>query len=310
MIFDKNFKGMVLLKKIILSSFILLFSLILFSCGTNEKGTTDLSALFDNGNAEETDNVAVNGGVPVNGGVAGNGTQTDNSVTENTPTNNRQENSNLDKSNEKAENVVTANVSDSEKKFDNEKEFKQEEPPKKDNSSLDETKDNSSFVEKSDVDKEEDLKFSVSDAEAQTIISRYIEAEDFYYTMLFQQYELDGYDVITKKNSNGYPTEYHRVLYYNVNSLGELKKIYREYFTSEFVSDINFGSYIEENGKLYCAEMQSSVEHNGLKYVYSVEGVDENRVCLIKKHTNGTSVQKIYAIKSGGVWYFDGVAVR
>lgn len=283
MIFYNKLKGTALLKKIMLSAFILMFSLILFSCGTNEKGKNDLSALFDNGSAVE------------------NGKQTDDSVIENTPTDNGQESSDSDKTNEKSQDAVSANVSDFEKESDGEKEVKQEENKKNDDSSSE---------EKIDVDGEKDLKISVSEAEAQTVISRYIEAEDFYYTMLLQQYELDGYDVITKNNSNGYPTEYHRVLYYNVNSLGELKKIYGEYFTGGFVSEIDFGSYIEENGKLYCAEMQSAIEHNSSKYVYSVEGVDENRVCLIKKHTNGTSVQKIYAEKSGGVWYFDGVAVR
>ncbi len=265
------------MKKIMLSAFILMFSLVLFSCGTNQKGKTDLSALFDNGSV------------------------TENGVTENTPTDNRQENSDSDKPNENKQDVVSANVSDSEKESDDEKEVKQEENEKKDDSSSD---------EKTDVDGEKDLKFSVSETEAQAIISRYIEAEEFYYTMLFQQYELDGYDVIIENNSNGYLTEYHRVLYYNVNSLEELKKIYGGYFTGGFVSDVDFSSYIEENGKLYCAETQSSTDKNGFKYAYSVESVDENKVCLIKKHTDGTSVQKIYAEKSGGVWYFDGVAVR
>ena len=149
----------------------------------------------------------------------------------------------------------------------------------------------------------------LDETELQTIKSRYIEAEDFYYTMLYQQYDLDSYDVIEKTNSDGYSSEYHRVLYYNVNSLDELKNCYGEYFTQSFISGLDFNSYVEENGKLYCAETDNSHINTGVKHIYSVEVIDQNNVFIVRTNSDGSSLQKIKAVKSGGIWYFGGVAI-
>ncbi|MBR5308074.1 MAG: hypothetical protein IKU43_04835 [Clostridia bacterium] len=151
--------------------------------------------------------------------------------------------------------------------------------------------------------------FTLSDSELQTIKSRYIEAEDFYYTMLYQHLELDSYDVIVRKNSDGYDTEYHRLLYYNVNSLADLKRYYGEYFTQGFVNGLDFSLYAEENGKLYCAETENAPAASGVKYIYSVEGIDAENAYIVKSRTDGSSPQKIKCVKLGGVWYFSGVAI-
>ena len=147
--------------------------------------------------------------------------------------------------------------------------------------------------------------FSHSEAEKQTIINRYIEAQDFYYSMLYQQFDLDSYDVIVRKNADGYDTEYHRVLYYNVNSKADLTARYREYFTEAFVGSVDFSSYIEENEKLYCAETRSNVSGN-TAHGHTVESIDENNAYIIAA---GTS-QKIKAVKSDGKWYFASVAIK
>ena len=152
-------------------------------------------------------------------------------------------------------------------------------------------------------------KFTLSDAEIQNIKSRYIEAEDFYYTMLYQHYDLDSYDVIEKKNSDGYSNEYRRVLYYDVNSLADLKSVYGDYFTADFVSKIDFNSYIEENGKLYCTETENSASSSGTKHIYTIESIDENNAYIVRTLADGSSMQKIKAVKNGGVWYFGGVAI-
>ena len=151
--------------------------------------------------------------------------------------------------------------------------------------------------------------FSLDEVEAQTIVSRYIEAEDFYYTMLYQKYDLDSYDVITRENSDGYDTQYHRVLYYDINSVDELKNYYSLYFTPDFVSSIDTGSYIEDGGKLYCTQNESSVPQAGAKYIYSVESVDESTCNVVRKLSNGTATQKIKAVKYDGIWYFSSVAI-
>ena len=148
-----------------------------------------------------------------------------------------------------------------------------------------------------------------SQAEIGTIINRYIEAENFYYTMLYQRYDLDGYDIITKENPDGYNTQYHRVLYYDINSTAELKDCYRRYFTEDFVARVDFNSYIEENGKLYCAQTENSAGQQGVKYLYTVESISENTANIIRTRTDGTSMQKVGAEKIGGEWYFGGVAI-
>lgn len=151
--------------------------------------------------------------------------------------------------------------------------------------------------------------FSHSEEELQNIKSRYIEAEDFYYTMLYQQYDLDSYDTIEKKNSDGYSNEYHRVLYYDVNSLADLKGYYQEYFTGAFISSLDFTSYVEENDKLYCAQTENSQSSVGAKHIYTVESIDENNAYIIRTNADGTGMQKIKAVKSGENWYFGGVAI-
>ena len=172
-------------------------------------------------------------------------------------------------------------------------------------------------TDKSESEKEEDASesteshptFKHSEAEIQTIKSRYIEAEDFYYTILNQHFELDSYDVIVRKNSDGYNTEYHRVIYYDVNSLYELKSYYGEYFTDEFVKSLDFDSYAEENGKLYCAQTENAISSSGVKYIYSVESIDESHANIIRTRTDGSSPQKIRCEKIGGIWYFGNVAI-
>lgn len=151
--------------------------------------------------------------------------------------------------------------------------------------------------------------FALDEDEVQAIVSRYIEAEDFYYTILYQKYDLDSYDVITAENSDGYDTQYHRVLYYDINSVDELKNYYNLYFTSDFVAGIDTSSYIEDSGKLYCTQNESSDPKEGAKYIYSVENVDEGVCYVVRKLSNGTASQKIKAVKHDGIWYFTSVAI-
>lgn len=151
--------------------------------------------------------------------------------------------------------------------------------------------------------------FTLDEDEMQAIVSRYIEAEDFYYTILYQKYDLDSYDVITAENSDGYDTQYHRVLYYDINSVDELKNYYNLYFTSDFVAGIDTSSYIEDSGKLYCTQNESSDPKEGAKYIYSVENVDEGVCYVVRKLSNGTASQKIKAVKHDGIWYFTSVAI-
>lgn len=153
-------------------------------------------------------------------------------------------------------------------------------------------------------------KFTHSDNEKQKIIGRYIEAEDFYYTILYQRYDLDGYDVIKRKNADGYETEYHRVLYYNVNSIADLKKHYLEYFTSDFVAGIDFSAYVEANGKLYCAVTGNSSGNPGAKYTYTAESVDITNAYVVRTDSHGNGSTKIKAVNNGGNWYFSSVAIR
>ena len=150
--------------------------------------------------------------------------------------------------------------------------------------------------------------FHHSESEKQKIIGRYIEAEDFYYNMLHQNYDLDGYDVITRKNSDGYETEYHRVLYYDVNSLADLKKYYLEYFTKDFVDRIDFSAYVEADDKLYCAMTGHSAKNS--KYTYSVESKDITNAYIVRTDPHGNGSTKIAAVNNGGNWYFSSVAIR
>lgn len=149
-----------------------------------------------------------------------------------------------------------------------------------------------------------------TDAEKQKIIGRYIDAEEFYYSMLYQQFDLDSYDVIIRENDDGYNTEYHRVLYYDVNSKSELLDHYRMYFTKEFAAKLDTSSYIEENGKLYCAEVSNTSQSKGTKYTYVVESTDKNNAVVIKKPTNGGADQRMNAVNIGGEWYFSSVAIK
>ena len=151
--------------------------------------------------------------------------------------------------------------------------------------------------------------FILDEDEVQAIVSRYIEAEDFYYTSLYQKYDLDSYDVITKKNSDGYDTQYHRVLYYDINSVDELKNYYSLYFTPDFVWSIDTSSYIEDGGKLYCTQNESSVSKAGAKYIYSVENVDDSTCYVVRKLSSGATSQKMQAVKYDGIWYFCSVAI-
>lgn len=147
-------------------------------------------------------------------------------------------------------------------------------------------------------------------AEKQKIIGRYIAAEEFYYSMLYQQFDLDSYDVIVRKNADGYNTEYHRVLYYDVNSVQELKEHYLDYFTEDFVSRLDMSPYIEENDKLYCAQVSNASSSGGAKYTYVVESIDKDNAVVVRTLTNGSGKQKINAVNLGGVWYFTSVAIK
>ncbi len=170
--------------------------------------------------------------------------------------------------------------------------------------------DNTSEENNESSEKSEEAQFSHSESEKQIIAGRYIEAEDFYYTMLYQQFDLDSYDVIVRKNDDGYNTEYHRVLYFDVNSKSELRDCYREYFTDDFVSKLDLGSYIEENGKLYCAENVNASLAKGTKYTYLVEGTDAENATIVRTHTDGSGMQKVKAVKKNGKWYFTSVAIK
>lgn len=151
--------------------------------------------------------------------------------------------------------------------------------------------------------------FEHSTGEKEKIVGRYIEAEDFYYSMLYQQYDLDSYDVITVKNSGGYETEYHRVLYYDVNSKEDLKNCYRAYFTEDFVSKLDLGSYIEDSGKLYCAQTENASAPT-TKFAYSAESIDETSAYVVRSGISGAGSVKIKAVKKGDSWYFSSVAIR
>lgn len=148
--------------------------------------------------------------------------------------------------------------------------------------------------------------FRHSEEEIAVIISRYREAEGFYYDMLCQNFELDNMDTVTLE-SDGYETVYHRVILEDINSVSELKALYGLYFTSGFIAKVDFSAYREEGGKLYCAATAGS----GLlsaKYDCSVESVDEDSAVVVR--SAGGAVQKIKAEKIGDGWFFDGVAMR
>ncbi len=148
--------------------------------------------------------------------------------------------------------------------------------------------------------------FNHSEEEKAVIISRYSEAESFYYDMLCQNFELDNMDTVTLE-SDGYETVYRRVILEDINSISELKALYGLYFTSAFISKVDFSAYREDGGKLYCAATAGS----GLlsaKYNCSVESVDEDSAVVVR--SAGGAVQKIKAEKIGDGWFFDGVAMR
>lgn len=148
--------------------------------------------------------------------------------------------------------------------------------------------------------------FRHSEEEIAVIISRYREAEGFYYDMLCQNFELDNMDTVTLE-SDGYETVYHRVILEDINSVSELKALYGLYFTSGFISKVDFSAYREEGGKLYCAATAGS----GLlsaKYDCSVESVDEDSAVVVR--SAGGAVQRVKAEKIGDGWFFDGVAMR
>ncbi len=156
-------------------------------------------------------------------------------------------------------------------------------------------------------DEKEDYVFP--ETEKQKLISKYIEAENFYYDMLCQNFELDNMDVITYED-NGYSTDYHRVLLVDVNSIAELKALYLGYFTNSFVESLDLSAYREENGKLYCAETATTANNDYAKYTCTAESADGKSAALTRKLTDGSSSQKITAQNSGGEWFFDGVAIR
>lgn len=174
------------------------------------------------------------------------------------------------------------------------------------------TEENTSEQKTADIseNKQPEEKFEHSDNEKQKIIGRYLEAEDFYYTMLYQRYDLDGYDVIKRANNDGYETEYHRVLYYDVNSIADLKKHYLQYFTNDFVAAIDFGAYVEADGKLYCAITDSSSGNSGTKYTYTAESIDITNAYVVRTDTHGKGSTKIKAVNNGGSWYFTSVAIK
>lgn len=174
--------------------------------------------------------------------------------------------------------------------------------------STDTKEDSSKESEKSDEtknEKKEEEKYVIPESECQLIISQYGVAEDFYYDMQNQNFELDNMDTVTFVD-NGYETVYHRVIIDGINSIAELKAAYGIYFTDNFVSSLDFSAYREENEKLYCAQLTGSV--SGAEYSCTVETVDKNNALLIRKQ--GSGVQRIPAVKSGDTWLFGAVAIR
>ena len=167
--------------------------------------------------------------------------------------------------------------------------------------------------EKDEKDKEDDKTihiietpaFSHSEEEKSVIISRYREAEGFYYDMLCQNFELDNMDTVILE-SDGYETVYRRVILEDINSISELKALYGLYFTGGLVSKVDFSMYREDGGKLYCAATAGSLL--SAKYDCSVESIDEDSAVVVR--SAGGAVQKVKGEKVGGVWLFDGVAMR
>lgn len=154
-------------------------------------------------------------------------------------------------------------------------------------------------------EKKEEENYIIPEAECQLIISQYSVAEDFYYDMQNQNFELDNMDTVTFED-NGYETVYHRVIISGINSIAGLKAAYGFYFTDDFVSSLDFSAYREENEKLYCAQLAGSVSDT--EYSCIVETVDKNNAVVVRKQ--GSGVQRIPAVKSGDTWLFGAVAIR
>lgn len=179
---------------------------------------------------------------------------------------------------------------------------------KQDSTSTDIKEDEDKESEKSDEtesDKKEEIKYVIPEEEQQVIINQYCVAEDFYYDMQNQNFELDNMDTVTFVD-NGYETVFRRVIISGINSIADLKVAYGFYFTDDFVSSLDFSAYREENEKLYCAELTGSI--SGAEYTCTVETIDKNNALLIRKQ--GTSVQRIPAVKNGDAWLFGAVAIR
>lgn len=152
------------------------------------------------------------------------------------------------------------------------------------------------------------VEFSHSEKEKNEILSRYSEAEDFYYDILNQNFELDNMDVVTAV-SDGYSTDYHRVILEDVNSLSELRSLYGRYFTADFIVSLDLSAYKEADGKLYCAATSASAGKNK-GYTAKVESTSEDKAIVVRKDTQSGGVQRINAVKQGDAWYFGGVAMR
>lgn len=177
----------------------------------------------------------------------------------------------------------------------------------KQNSTSTDIKENSGKeVEKSNETKSEKKEeYIIPESECQLIVSQYRVAEDFYYDMQNQNFELDNMDTVTFVD-NGYETVYHRVIISGINSIAGLKAAYGFYFTDDFVNSLDFSAYREENEKLYCAQLTGSI--SDAEYSCTVETIDENNALLIRKQ--GSGIQKIPAVKSGDTWLFGAVAIR
>jgi len=307
-------KGMMSMKKYIALTAILMLSLCFFSCNIQneqkssavlfdkkpwEHDTSDDTASKETDQANDVakDDAGKNSNNDKKPTSDNNGEKTDTKpVTPDNPKKEPEEKDDPQKENNGGTSDDNTNTGDA-------TDTKEEETPKDA-----EDKDKSPADENGDTTKTEDP-YSHSDIEKSTIINRYIEAEELYYDILYQQFELDGLDIVERKNSDGYTNVYHRVNYYGVNSIEELKDHYRAYFTEDFVAKLDLGSYIEENGKLYCAQTENAATESGYKYLYTVESINENNAYIIRQHTDGAVTQRIPAIKLNGEWYFGSVAI-
>lgn len=283
------------MKKIFALILTALVAFSLISCGNGEKdkdkaeNTERLNGLFDNGSHREDT-------------AANSGTGTDNSQTQQNPLPGKNDGS-------------TDKAPDNDREQDSREDTGKEDDTKPD-SDKEQAGENGSEesgnVERGsaegNTDPDKEPPFDHTLYEKSVIVSRYREAEDFYYDMLLQNFELDNMDTV-KITENGYETVFRRVILEDINSLDELKALYRLYFTAGFVGRCDFSAYREANGKLYCCATASTVADALEDGKCTVNDYDGKGATITVSFSSG-SAQKISAVRVGEVWYFDGVAIK